>query len=60
VLAIVVSEIGSGLAEELGRSLAGDETLGRIVGAAAAQLLSGPFTGVIVATVYFRLLADDR
>jgi hypothetical protein len=59
VLAIVVSELATGFAGELGRSLAGDETLGRIVGAAAGQLLSGPFTGVVVATVYFRLLATE-
>lgn len=59
VLAIVVSELATGLAGELGRSLAGNETFGRIVGAAAGQLLAGPFTGVIVATVYFRLLATE-
>lgn len=54
VVAIVVSEIGTELAQAAGEWIASDETAGRIVGAAAGQLLTGAFTGTVVATVYFR------
>jgi hypothetical protein len=60
VLAIVLSGAGAGAAQELGRALAANDTLGRIVAAGAGQMLAGPFTGVVVATVYFRLLAAER
>jgi hypothetical protein len=55
VAMFALEQVASSLGEALGADVAGDHLLGAVLGDALGDLLVGPFAGVLIAIVYFRL-----
>ena len=52
---LVVEQIASSVGDSLGAELFTDDTIGRVIGDVAGDLLVGPFAGLVTAMLYFRL-----
>jgi predicted permease len=55
VAMIVGEQLASELGDTLGAHVLSDETIGRVLGDVAGDLLVGPFAGLVTAVAYFRL-----
>ena len=55
VTMLVVEQLAANLGDALGANAISDETLGRVLGDVAGDLLVGPFAGLVTAIAYFRL-----
>jgi hypothetical protein len=55
VVMLAGEQIASALGEALGAEVFGDHLVGAVLGDAAGDLLLGPFAGLLIAIVYFRL-----
>jgi hypothetical protein len=60
VIMLVGEQLASTLGDSLGGHLLSDETIGRVLGDVAGDLLVGPFAGLVTAIAYFRLSGRDR
>jgi hypothetical protein len=59
-IAILLAEqIASTVCDSLGGALFRDETIGRVIGDVAGDLLVGPFAGLVTAMLYY-LLRDQQ
>jgi hypothetical protein len=52
---LVVEQIASTVGDSLGAELFADDTIGRVIGDVAGDLLVGPFAGLVTAILYFQL-----
>jgi hypothetical protein len=52
---LVAEQIASTVCDSLGAELFADDTIGRVIGDVAGDLLVGPFAGLVTAILYFRL-----
>jgi hypothetical protein len=52
---LLVEQIASTVGDNLGAELFADDTIGRVIGDVAGDLLVGPFAGLVTAILYFRL-----
>jgi hypothetical protein len=52
---LVVEQIASTVGDSLGGELFADDTVGRVIGDVAGDLLVGPFAGLVTAILYFGL-----
>jgi hypothetical protein len=55
----VLEQVAGSGGDSLGSLLTADETLGRVIGDLAGDMLVGPFAGLVTVTLYFHL-RDDR
>jgi hypothetical protein len=55
VAMFVLEQVASAAGEALGAEVGGDHLLGAVLGDAAGDLMVGPFAGLLIAIVYFRL-----
>lgn len=55
VAIFVLEQVASAAGEALGAEVAGDHLVGAVFGDAAGDLMVGPFAGLLIAIVYFRL-----
>lgn len=58
--AILVEHLLTDAVEHFAVAYSSNDTLARIVGVAAGELFAGPFAGVVIAIVYFRLREADK
>jgi hypothetical protein len=55
IVVLVVEQVASTVGDSLGAELFSDDTIGRVLGDVAGDLLVGPFAGLVTAMLYFRL-----
>ena len=55
VAMFVLEQVASAAGEAFGAEVVGDHIVGAVVGDAAGDLMVGPFAGLLIAIVYFRL-----
>jgi flagellar biosynthesis protein FlhB len=55
ITVLVLEQIASTVGDSLGAELFSDDTIGRVIGDVAGDLLVGPFAGLVTAILYFRL-----
>jgi hypothetical protein len=55
VAMFVLEQLASAVGEALGAEVVGDHLVGAVLGDAAGDLMVGPFAGLLIAIVYFRL-----
>jgi flagellar biosynthesis protein FlhB len=55
VAMFVLEQVASAAGEALGSEVVGDHIVGAVLGDAAGDLMVGPFAGLLIAIVYFRL-----
>jgi hypothetical protein len=55
IAVLVLEQLASTIGDSLGAELFTDDTIGRVIGDVAGDLLVGPFAGLVTAVLYFRL-----
>jgi hypothetical protein len=60
VAMFALEQVASAAGEALGAEVGGDHLIGAVLGDAAGDLMVGPFAGLLIAIVYFRLSGRDE
>jgi hypothetical protein len=58
VAMLAAEQVASWVGDSLGAELFSDDTIGRVIGDVAGELLVGSFAGLVIAMLYFRLRSE--